>query len=183
MPRGGRIMDVDFGDLTPRLQDAYLFARNMGEIELDPEAGELWDRAYLGELSDAKPGLLGAMTARSEPQALRLAGIYALMDCSAVVKLWHLESALALWQYCEDSASYIFGGRMGDPNGDQTLRAIKSSENGLLKSQINNLFHGHLSSDQLDILLESLEEKKLIRRVVEKTAGRTRERYLYCGKS
>ena len=46
-------------------------------------------------------GLYGAVTSRAEAQVVRLSLIYALLDCSPVIRQEHLLAALALWEYCE----------------------------------------------------------------------------------
>jgi hypothetical protein len=51
--------------------------------------------------------MLGAVTARAEAQ---LALIYAVLDGAALIARPHLEAALEVWRYCDESAAYIFGG-------------------------------------------------------------------------
>ena len=84
----------------------------------DDQARDLWGRVY-PELSDGKPGLLGAVTSRAESQVMRLACVYALLDCSAEIRVEHLNAALAVWQYCHDSARFIFGDSLGDPTANE----------------------------------------------------------------
>ena len=50
-------------------------------ITFDPQARERWIAAY-DELSRGEPGLAGAATARAEAHTVRLALLYALLDCS-----------------------------------------------------------------------------------------------------
>ena len=45
---------------------------------------------------------------------VRLALIYAAIDNQSQINLAHLEAALAVWSYCEDSAGQIFGDLLGD---------------------------------------------------------------------
>ncbi|MBI3286716.1 MAG: hypothetical protein HYZ68_01580, partial [Chloroflexi bacterium] len=42
----------------------------------DPQAAELW-RAIYADLSSPRPGLVGAILGRAEPQVMRLACLYA----------------------------------------------------------------------------------------------------------
>ena len=44
-----------------------------GELKLDDAARKLWAQVY-PTLSEGKPGLLGAITARAEAQVLRISG-------------------------------------------------------------------------------------------------------------
>ena len=76
----------------------------------------LWHKEY-ARLSEGYPGMFGAMTARSEAQVMRLACIYALLGCSDVIRVEHLQAALAVWTYCEDSVRFVFGDVLGDPVG------------------------------------------------------------------
>src|SRR5437763_14431983 len=108
---------MDLPDSPWRLRGARDFALGVHEMKRDAQARSLWYQVY-EKLSDGKPGLLGAVTSRAEAQVMRLACLYALLDCSTVISRKHLEAALALWQYCENSARFIFGDDLGDPVAD-----------------------------------------------------------------
>jgi hypothetical protein len=61
-------------------------------------------------------GSAGAVVKRGATHVKRLAFIYALADRSydaagnVVIEDDHLRAALAVWDYCSDSAAYVFGG-------------------------------------------------------------------------
>lgn len=78
LPEGGDIESENLNDLVTRLHNAIEFARNAGEITRSEGARELWRICYPA-LSEGKPGLLGAITARAEAQVLRLSCNYALL--------------------------------------------------------------------------------------------------------
>jgi hypothetical protein len=82
---------------------------------------------------------------------MRIACIYALLDCSAAVQRVHLVAALEVWRYCSDSARAIFGDSIGDPLADQIRRALLSSSDGMTKTDIRNHFQ---RNDQPRILTE-----------------------------
>ena len=71
--------------------------------------------------------MTGAILARAEAQVMRLACVYALLDRSCLVELEHLEAALALWDYSERSAEYVFGDSLGNPVADEILRALRGT--------------------------------------------------------
>jgi hypothetical protein len=89
LPEGGEPDRQALAGVQTRLAAAVAFARNAGVMHRDEEARELW-RAVYGELSEGKPGLSGDMLGRGEAHVMRLAMLYALLDCSSVIKAPHL---------------------------------------------------------------------------------------------
>ena len=176
LPDGGAFETVHLSQLTHRLQQAIDYARTVGEMRRDDEARDLWHAVY-GELSEGKPGLLGAMTARAEAHTMRLAMIYALLDQSPVIKRVHLEAALALWDYCEESVRYIFGDSLGDPVADEILRALRNTPAGKTKTEIGNLFGRNKTSTQLARARAELLTADLAYFVTEQTEGCYAERW------
>jgi hypothetical protein len=174
LPRGGRLSEEDFAPLKRRLRCALEFARQTAEMTLDDEAWELWDEAYI-RLETGRTGLLGKVTQRASPYVRRLACLYALLDCSAIVRLEHLQAALAFWQHAEDSARYIFGGRTGDRIADDVLRALREAgTDGLTQSAISDLFSRNRSKAAIDNALQLLLESGLARQSKDQTEGRGR---------
>lgn len=166
LPEGGNISEVDFAPLVARLAEALEFAKRAGELRRNDGAREVWHAVY-PELSEGKPGLLGAVLARAEAQVMRLACIYALLDLSQVVRREHLLAALALWEYVEASARFIFGDALGDPVADTILDALKKSANGLTRTEISNLFDRNQSSKNIaralaDLLAAGLAQRETV---------------------
>ena len=177
LPEGGRLNEVNFGELVRRLNNAADHARKTTEIKRNEQARELWFDVY-PDLADGKPGLLGAVTGRAEAQVMRLAAIYALLDCESMIGRIHLEAALALWKYCEDSARYIFGDAMGDPTADSILAALREvGESGLTRTKISDLLNHRIGSAAIGRALESLAEAGRARFIKEKTEGRPIQRW------
>ncbi len=174
LPEGGRIHEVNLTPLTNWLEAAIQFARQAERIEFDQEARRLWYEVY-PQLSEGKPGLLGAMIARAEAQVIRLSCIYALLDFSVVILEEHLRAALAVWKYCEDSCHYIFGKALGDPIADGLLRALRSRPSGMNRTDINKMFKGHRSSTQISRALGVLSELELAKPQLQATDGRPSE--------
>lgn len=176
LPEGGNISQVNFAPLVKRLKQAVELARTVGELRRDEEASELWREVY-GPLSEGKPGLLGAIIARSEAQVMRLACIYALLDLSSTVRREHLEAALALWDYAEASAKYIFGDAMGDTVADRILEALRRAPRGLTRSGIQNLLGRNVPAPRITAALDSLLAAGLARREKAAGSGRPAERW------
>jgi hypothetical protein len=115
--------------LTEKLGKVVAFAQNAGLIVRDAEANKMWETVY-PPLYEARPGLAGAVLNRAEAQVLRLSLLYALINCSRVIYVEHLKAALAVWDYCEASANYIFGTKTGNPVADRIIEALKESVSG-----------------------------------------------------
>ena len=175
LPEGGSLSERDMDSLAELLRPAVAFGRVAGLLKRDDAARELWAEVY-PELSDGKPGLVGAVTSRAEAQVLRLSMLYALLDCSDEIRLPHLVAALALWDYCEKSARWIFGDALGDPAADTILSELRRADNtGLTRSQISALFGRHRTATEIELALRLLREKGLAHPESAGTDGRTAE--------
>jgi hypothetical protein len=176
LPEGGSIASVDLTGLEFKLAEAVRFAREAGELTRDSEARELW-RAVYPALSEGRAGLYGAITSRAEAQTMRLALNYALLDRSDRIRRVHLEAALAVWAYCDDSCRYVFGNALGDPVADQVLSALADSPVGLTRTQIRDLFGRHERSADVTRALHALSRRGLARCCMEESGGRPVERW------
>jgi hypothetical protein len=177
LPRGGRIQDAALAPLVQRLHQAVAFARQQHEIAPDDATWQVWDAIY-PRLSAGLPGLLGAVLSRAEAQVMRLATLYALLDYSAVIQRAHLLAGLAVWEYAEASARYIFGDALGDPTADDLLQALRATPAGMTRTQIRDHFGRNKSAGEIGRALGLLLEYDLAYRRSEATDGRTAERWL-----
>jgi hypothetical protein len=145
----------------------------VGRLTRDAEAAAIWTDGY-AELSRERDGLVGALLGRAEAQALRLSVLYAVLDRSPVIRPAHLEAALAVWAYCEQSVLYLFGPRLGHPAADAILDALRRSGR-LTRTQIRDLFARHKGAEQIEAALDTLARANLARRTVRETGGRPEE--------
>ena len=159
-----------------RLRQALRFGKEKRRLEKGEEARQIWADIY-PELSEGKPGLLGAVIGRAEAQVMRLSCLYAVLDCSASILKDHLLAALALWEYAENSASYIFGNALGDPVADELLALIRNSPEGVTRTNIRDHFKRNKSKEQIERALEIIRHKNLVRVQIEQTGGRPVERW------
>jgi hypothetical protein len=178
LPFGGDWHEVEMRSLVERLRSAIEFGRSAGEISWgEKSARAAWQGAY-GQLSEGKPGLFGAVVGRAEAQVVRLAILYAVMDESHTIELDHLNAALGLWEYAEESARYIFGDATGDPVADQIAEALRAAgQDGLTRTETRDLFKRHKSADRIDRALNLLLNTGRARRTSEDTGGRPTERW------
>jgi hypothetical protein len=172
LPEGGRVPDGVAQELVRRTGEALAFARRTAVVERDGEARELWAEVY-PDLSEGRPGLLGAVTARAEAQVLRLSLLYALLDRSGVVTAEHLLAALDVWDHALASARFVFGDATGDPVADKILRHVR--RNGpQTQNDLVDLFGRHVRGADIDRATDLLVAARLIVGIREETGGRPR---------
>ena len=177
LPFGGEWHEVDKEPLIQRLEAAIRFGRCPLEVGWSENARGVW-RAVYGPLSGGKPGMFGAVTGRVEAQTIRLAALYAVLDLSREVRREHIEAALALWEYAEESARYIFGDATGDPEADEILDALRAARaRGLTRTEIRDLFQRNKSAERINRALALLIKIGKAAPISEGTGGRPVERW------
>jgi hypothetical protein len=176
LPEGGILA---CGDIVPRLRQALEWARSYTEpIERDDQARDLWSDIY-ARRGRGETRLASQSAARAEVQILRLSSIYALMDCSPLVRLPHLEAALAFWRYAEDTNDFIAGPRKPAPPANRLLGALRQAgPHGQAKSELHGVFNNHLTAAQLTSYLKELEDLGLITKSESNENGRTHGIYV-----
>jgi Protein of unknown function (DUF3987) len=157
LPHGGCVPESQLSDLARRLDRAIQAARRRGLVVRDAAANAMWERVY-DALTEDRPGMLGAITARAEAHVLRFSLLYALLDEAPTIQCAHLEAALALWEYCEDSARYLFGDATGDPIADRVLAALRASPEGMTQNALFDLFGRNLPAARVAAALERLAQ-------------------------
>jgi hypothetical protein len=170
LPHGGE--PIDWTEETEKLKTAVAFTRNQKRVFMDRNARLMWERVY-EDLSEGASGVVGAVTSRSEAQVIRLALLYAMLDCSEHIRTEHLKAGLALWDYAEASARHIFGGLSKEQK--QILTFLSGTDGaGANRSEINiRCFQSHRKADETMADLETLIKTG---QVVSGTGERT-ERY------
>ncbi len=194
LPEGGRLHEEINGPVWKKnvevFSAAYEHAVSVGALFRDNEAAEMWGRDSTPEigvykdLTRERHGLFGGATGRAAPQVLRLSLIYALLDRANEIRKPHLEAALEVWRYCEDSAKYIFGDALGDPTADTILRALRVAEDGLSREDMHKLLGGNQKVSEIDRALLVLHNAGLARFEKPQTGkkGRPAERWFAVGR-
>jgi hypothetical protein len=175
LPEGGYFHQADTTPFVRRLAEAAKSARVVGEMRRDAEAAELWREIY-DRLDEETDSNIAPILSRAEAQIMRLACVYALLDCSAVVRRVHLEAAHALWRYCEASVVCIFGDAPNDRVSSKIMDAlIEAGEAGLTQTEINYLFKGRVKA--IWRVLRDMQAQGLVSPATEQTAGRWATRW------
>jgi hypothetical protein len=175
LPHGGNLDEAELAGLGERVKAAVAFAKKVGRVRMTEAARREWEAIY-PHLSKDQPGLVGAITARAEAQTIRLALIYALLDCKDEIDVVHLRAGIAVWEYCEASAVRIFGNALGDPVADKILNALRQAgDTGMTRTAIRDLFHRHQHEGRITQALELLESTGRARMEMHSTNGRSTE--------
>ncbi len=172
LPDGGKTLELN--SLIDRLEVASQTAKKTTIMRRDEPATQMWAEMYK-QLAKPKRGLLGAVISRAEAQLLRLSMIYALLDQSDTIRPDHLRAGMALWQYAEDSAKFIFGDSTGDSLADRILAILREAPT--TKREIHDKTNRHHKANEIDRALRLLERLKLAKRERIATAGRPAEKW------
>lgn len=157
LPFGGDQTNVaELQVFADRLRTMAELARTRQQIGMTASARQVWTKVY-PELSAGVEGLHGAVTARAEAQVIRLALIYCLLDGHDQIDVPHLLAAIAVWQYCDATAKYIFGTSLGDSIADEVMRRLRQAgDDGLTRTDIRDVFGRNLSAGRIGAALDML---------------------------
>jgi hypothetical protein len=180
-PLGGGLPPAAVTEFGGEIKEALDFAARQDVLRFDSEAEELWVALY-ESLSEGQPGLVGAALARAEPQVLRLALTYALLDASPVVRAPHLLAATAVWDYAEASTRWVFGTLTGDPVTDTIITALRNAgPAGIDGTGLHALFGRHQPGARIQQVLDGLIARGLVLPRQEETGGRPRQTFVWTG--
>jgi hypothetical protein len=173
LPDGAGVDELRLGPLVNELRAAVEAARMIGCLQRNPEASAIWHAMY-ALISRERDGLVGALLGRAEAQTLRISVLYAVLDQSPIITPAHLNAALAVWNYCEDSVLYLFGVRLGHPLADTILDRLRETGR-LTRTEIRALVGGHKTAAQIEEALGMLARSGLAKQGRRQTDGRWEE--------
>jgi hypothetical protein len=173
LPDGEAVPEAVLAPLAAKLKDVQDWARARRQLRRDADASALWIGVY-PSLSNGRPGMLGAATNRAEAQVLRLSVLYAVLECSDMIRAEHLKAALAVWRYADQTSLWLFGDALGDPVADTVLTALRQ-RGEMSRDDIVNLLQRHPGKARVDQALDLLRGLGLAQMERRQTGGRPRE--------
>lgn len=149
-------------------------ARRRGRMDWTEGARGAWERFYRRCAKEDPGGMVGAITARAEPQVARLALLFALLDPHAEgIDVDHLAAAEAVWGHNVDTVRWVWGDRDGDPDAAKLLTAIRAhGPGGMTGTEQRDLFGKHKAGRDLERVRERLERRGVIATGAVPTDGR-----------
>ncbi|NCC04832.1 MAG: hypothetical protein EOM37_12525 [Proteobacteria bacterium] len=179
VPRPRRMPDDKFIPIRNEIWQRLHLAHAAGQMRLTAAAGDLWDAEY-DRLTEDRPGIAGAITARAEAQVVRLSMIYALCDGRKQVDAVHVQAALALWRYAQASAEFIFsddavGSKLDAKIHDLLLKTPAGSS----LTDLHNATGKNHKAEELHRSIQRLVDAGLVRSESIKTDGAVRSKTVF----
>jgi hypothetical protein len=164
-------------ELAQRICAALTAGYSAGRFEMDPEAAREYAEFY-NNVPDA-PGLIGALTCRTEPLVCRLSLLYALEDsCTGLIHAPHLRAAIEVVRYCEESVRHIFADFSRFGLGNRILeKLLEAGKTGLTQSEISERLSHHKKAAEINGALSTLESSGKVLGIDEPTGGRKAKRW------
>lgn len=171
LPLARGLSNAEAERLGAILAEHLTVARADAFVTFSPDARRVYEGVY-ADLTTDHGGLYGVIVSRAEVQVIRLALIYARLDVSDLIEVRHLEAALAVWDYCDASARYLFGKVGHDPLEGRILAALDSGPK--TTTELHNALGKHTDAAVLRNALDSLQGQGRIDCVEHRTGGRPR---------
>jgi hypothetical protein len=154
---------------------------------------EKWENEIYPSLREDRPGFSGHLVARGSSMVLRLSLIYFLLDSpligmrrmvepgtiwqrgNSLSHFWqqgiepvHLDAAMAVWRYCEESVQMLFASRAGTFLADRILELLASGP--MSKDELNDHLSAKQKAEAPGVLVE-LEQQGLVIKTTVKRDG------------
>jgi hypothetical protein len=82
--------------------------------------------------------------------------IYCLLAGETIISLDHLESGIAFWNYCFQSAKHIFHGKRANNITQTIFEALQKAGGALAGRELYQLFKNNISKERLEVALAEL---------------------------
>lgn len=182
--RLGNIPDPVLSEAGRLFRDAQHKAQHRGIVEFSQDFWSKWDTAYRDLNRDRADSWATDATARGVTQVLRLSLIYALFDDADEITDGHLDAALAMWDYAEHSARWLFSTHEQEitrqTTGGLAAFICDGGPAGRTRSEIyRDHFKNNVKATEINEQLTPLVHDGVIVEVRDETDGRPITRYVH----
>jgi hypothetical protein len=144
-PLGGP--PLDWSKETEQLFLTVHWAKQVKYVSMTGAARQWWVANYHNLEHEGPVGLAGKMTARAAAHLRRLAMIYALLDKTDQIDTVHFKAAKRLWDYCAESAVFIFGGATAEQM--RIVKWIGLRQTATYNQVRDELYHRNKAVDEI----------------------------------
>jgi hypothetical protein len=162
-----RVKDCPLGgpplDWSKEIEQLFLtihWAKQVRYVSMTDAARQWWIANYHNLEHEGPVGLAGKMTARGAAHLRRLAMIYALLDKRDQIDTIHFKAAKRLWDYCSESAVFIFGGATAEQL--RIVNWIGFRQNATYKQVRDELYRRNKPVDQIKNDLAALVKNDML---------------------
>jgi hypothetical protein len=128
------------------------------EMTWSDHAARVWDEFY----KEKKEGVANAMLSRWRAHTLRLAMIYCALDSKREIVEAHLRAAIAVWDYCEETAILAFGEKTESHDADQIYWELQRHPQGMKRTEIYlEVFNNHITKTELNQAFDVLVRRNM----------------------
>ena len=188
--RPHRTDDSVINDLATKIADAIQFAQSSGAMDISDDGWLYWDDTYK-QLTTWEGGrTIDSMFARSEPYALMLAAIFALLDLRKIISVDDLKTAMEWVDYWRHSLVYVFDGERQKVEAEKEIcfseevcEAVYgiNKGSGCTRTELSNHFNRNKTSEELSgalqYLIETIPPKIRMDRKIPKGGSRKTKMY------
>lgn len=133
------IPDATMDEIVNLTVDAIDFTRSYAPLQVGWETGiddeyDDFRREHIARTKDLR-GAYGAAVRRADTHVLRMATLFAALDRQQKIKGKHLESAIGMWTYAQETARYVFSQPDEHADEDMILAALQMAGPRGLNSQ------------------------------------------------
>lgn len=151
--------DVSLDAFVERLRQTITKAKTIQRMRRTPACAERWEAVYSSLVAEKSAPVWDAVTSRAEAQALRLSMLYALLDGSDTIDVAHLDAALAVWRYCDDSARCLFAEATEGGTLEAKLLSTIRERPGIMRSELKQSVSHRIGTDTFDAALRWLVDR------------------------
>lgn len=185
-PLGPKIPENELEPLATEISDAinYLadrFANRRQAVEcgFTREGGEYWEDLYAELSKDKYTGGLETAMGRRRSYARRIAMIFAALDFQTRIDVHHLDAAMAVIDYNEETLVHLFGSSTGDRTADKIFRALIEHPSGLSRTEISaDILQRNSNKETINIALQKLMERGLIHETRQRRGRKSETIYI-----
>ena len=171
VPLPQQMNDDKVFDLAIRLSALMANYDDERELKLSADAIPAWKKIYHAVSVD-DTGLKSTLTARSEAYIIRLSLLFALLDNASEIDTKHLNAALALVTFCNESVAYLFTSPSDDVSGDAEKLLDALDKSAMTQTKVSKLFGRNKNRLELKHLLDELQSMNKIKQT-KKAGSRT----------